>query len=261
MRTARGLVVTLVALISAVRLDAQGYRLRLDTHLQRAAFRGIEADSIAATDAVVGSTGGPETADGFAVTCGGGDFCRFFRPGARQLSAPLVQQADATAWGFGVAGLSLRANARLLTDVTPGNKWPETEPAVQLLEGYAEYAAAPVTARAGRQIFTSRLGPTGFDGGRVMLRSMPLHLDAEVFGGWGLARASALPITSPVLNPLDEYRPVQRGLLFGGALGWSAARASLRADYARELEGDTHYFMSERAALSGEVRPLQRWSV
>lgn len=254
---------TLASLVlgASAPLAAQGYRVRLDTHFQTAAFRGIQADSILAADAVVGPSGGTESADGFAVTCGFNGYCRFFRPGPRLHASPLVQQADVTAWGFGVPGLSVRANARALTDLTAGNAWPETEPALQLLEGYAEYAVTAVTARAGRQMFTTRLGPTGFDGGRVLLRSARLHLDGEVFGGWGLARATALPITSPDLNPLDEFRPTGRGLVFGGALGWSATRASLRADYIRELESDTRYFISERAAVSAEIRPAVRWSV
>ena len=186
---------TLASLVlgASAPLAAQGYRVRLDTHFQTAAFRGIQADSILAADAVVSPSGGTESADGFAVTCGFNGYCRFFRPGPRLHASPLVQQADVTAWGFGVPGLSMRANARALTDLTAGNAWPETEPALQLLEGYAEYAVAAVTARAGRQMFTTRLGPTGFDGGRVLLRSARLHLDGEVFGGWGLARATALP--------------------------------------------------------------------
>lgn len=241
--------------------EAQGYRVRLDTHFQTVSFRGVDRDSIPAADAISGPGGGRQTADGYAVTCDFSGFCRFYRPGAALHSAPLVQQADVTAWGFGVAGLSVRANSRLLTDLTGGNAWPGTKPAFQLLEGYAEYAGAWLTARAGRQMFTSRLGPMGFDGGRILFRGARNRLDGWIFAGWGLARASALPITSPVLNPLDEYRPSQRGLMVGGALGWNAVRGSVRAEYARELEGDTHYFISERAALSGEYRPATRWSL
>ena len=240
---------------------AQGYRVRLDTRLQTASFRGVDLDSIPAADAIAGAGGGLETADGFAVTCGFDGFCRFFRPGAPIRSAPLVQQVDGTAWGFGLTGVSVRMNARLLTDLTAADAWPGTEPALQLLEGYAEYAAAAFTARAGRQELTSALGPVGFDGGRLLIRHARTHLDGEIFAGWGLARATALPITSPALNPLDEYRPLQRGIVVGGGLGWTGVGASLRADYLRELEGDTHYFVSERAALAGELRPMARWSL
>ena len=73
---------------------AQGYRVRLDTRLQTASFRGVDLDSIPAADAIAGAGGGLETADGFAVTCGFDGFCRFFRPGAPIRSAPLVQQVD-----------------------------------------------------------------------------------------------------------------------------------------------------------------------
>jgi len=255
-----GITALLLAGVAA-HAAAQGYRVRLDTHVQTASFRGVDLDSIPASDAVVGSSGGTETADGFAATCDFSGYCHFYRPGAALRSAPLVQQADATAWGFGVTGLSLRANARLLTDLASADPWPGTHPTVQLLEGYAEYAGPWLTGRAGRQMFTSRLGPIGFDGARVLVRSAARRIDGDVYAGWGLATASSLPITSPVLNPLDEYRPARRGLVFGGGLGWSGVRGSLRAEYERELESDTRYFISERAALSGEYRPAVRWSL
>ena len=56
---------------------AQGYRVRLDTHFQTAAFRGVEQDSIPAADAIPAPGGGRQTADGFAVTCDFSGFCRF----------------------------------------------------------------------------------------------------------------------------------------------------------------------------------------
>ncbi len=257
----RVVVLAATLLVVGQGLPAQGYRLRLDTRMQTAAYRGVEPDSIPTSAAVIGPSGGTETPDGFAVTCDFSAYCRFFRPGASLRSAPLTQQADLTAWGFGVPGVSVRMTGRLLTDLSSADAWPGTEPAVQLLEGYAEYAGAAVTVRGGRQLLSSRLGPAGFDGGRLVLRHQRTGLEAELYGGWSLARATALPITSPVLNPLDEYRPAARGLLLGAAAGWSGAHGSVRADYQRELERDTRYFISERAALSGEFRPARRWSL
>ncbi len=59
------------ALPGAVR--AQGFRLRVDTRLQAAAYRGVTLDSIRVGDTVSGPSGGPYTPDGFAVHCAGGD--------------------------------------------------------------------------------------------------------------------------------------------------------------------------------------------
>ena len=62
--------------------QAQGYRLRLDSRVQRASYRGVTADSILATQAVTGPTGGFETPDGFAVRCSTSSaYCFYFRPG------------------------------------------------------------------------------------------------------------------------------------------------------------------------------------
>src|SRR5437588_7637833 len=53
-------------------LTGQGYRLRLDGRFQAVGYRGVQLDSIAVTDTVVGSGGGPTTPDGFAVRCPSG---------------------------------------------------------------------------------------------------------------------------------------------------------------------------------------------
>ncbi|HEX2611306.1 MAG TPA: hypothetical protein VHK68_09865, partial [Gemmatimonadales bacterium] len=85
--------------------------------------------------------------------------------------------------------------------------------------------------------------------------------EAEGYVGLGLARATALSVSSSVLNPLDDFQPRSRQLVAGGALGWSNAYADLRFDYQREVERASDQFTSERAALSAELRPLRRWSV
>ena len=42
---------------------------------------------------------------------------------------------------------------------------------------------------------------------------------------------------------------------------YNAAQVDVRADYQREVDRDTRNFVSERAALSLNVRPLPRWSI
>jgi hypothetical protein len=173
----------------------------------------------------------------------------------------MVSSADLTLWRLGVRGLSIRANGRLGVDLGSSDVWPGTEPAVQLLEAYAEYAHRIFTARGGRQLLASRLGILGFDGGRVTARAPRYGLEAEAYGGLGLARATALPVTSPVLNPLDDFQPRSRQILAGAALGWSSLVADLRLEYQREVDRDTRNFVSERTAFSLDFRPIRRWTL
>ena len=240
---------------------AQGYQLRVDTRAQTAAYRGVQPDSVLATDVVTAPTGRLQTTDGFFVRCPPGSaFCFFFRPGAYRQGGPLVSSVDLTMWGIGVRGLSLRVNGRAGVDLGQSEVWPGTDPAVQLLEAYAEHATRLVTTRAGRQLLANRLGIVGIDGGRATVRA-GAGLEAEAYVGLGMARATALPVSSAVLNPLDDFQPRRRQLVAGGAIGWSGSRGDVRIDYQREVDRQSRQFASERAAVSGEVRPLARWSL
>lgn len=250
-----------VALFLPAAASAQGYRLRVDTRVQAAAYRGVTLDSILASDTVTGPNGGPQTPDGYAVTCSSGSYCLFFRPGPRRNGGPLVTTADLSLWGLGVRGLSLRVTARAGADLGGADAWPGTDPAVQLLEGYAEYATARYTAQLGRQTVITRFGVTGVDGARLDVRAGPRGLELSGYAGWGLARASALPVTSPALNPLDDFQPRQRQLVAGLTAGWTGARADVRASYQREVDTRSDYFVSERLGIDGAIRPAPGWSL
>ena len=243
-------------------LEAQGYRLRLDTRAQAVAYRGVRQDSIPVSAIVLASTGGFQTPDGFFVRCPpGGTHCFFFRPGPYRQGGPLVTSADLTLWGLGVSGLSLRMNGRAGVELGTTDAWPGTDPAVQLLEAYADWAGPRLSLRGGRQLLTNRLGVVGIDGGRAVVRFPRLGVDAEGYLGVGLARGTALSVSSSALDPLDDFQPRRRQLVAGGALGWSNRYADLRLDYQREVERASRQFGSERAALSAELRPALRWTV
>jgi hypothetical protein len=242
--------------------DAQGYRLRLDSRAQRVGFRGVMADSVPVAEVVTGPTGGPRTPDGFAVRCPpGSEHCFFFRPGPRLQGGPMVTTADLTLWGLGVRGLSARVNGRLGFELSGDEVWPGTGPAVQLMEAYAEYAHRRFTLRGGRQLLVNRLGIVGFDGGRGTTRFGRTGIELEGYAGFGLARATALTATSPALDPLDEFQPRSRQILAGAAVGYRGRLADVRLDYQREVDRDSRNFVSERAALSLDFFPLERWSV
>ena len=66
----------------AAPLNAQGYRLRLDTRVHSVDFRGVQLDSVLRSATVPDSIGGLYTPDGYAVHCEPGDtYCTFFREG------------------------------------------------------------------------------------------------------------------------------------------------------------------------------------
>jgi hypothetical protein len=263
MRTRAALLIAgLEILLGTPELQAQGYRLRLDARAQAAAYRGVRPDSVPLSQVVIASTGGFQTADGFFVECPPGAlYCFFYRPGPYQQGGPLVSSADLTLWGLGVTGLSVRVNGRAGVDLGESDVWPGTDPAVQLLEAYAEYAVRGVTARVGRQFVSNRLGVVGVDGGRAIVRFPQLGVEAEGYLGWGMARATALPVSSSVLNPLDDFQPRVRQIVAGTALGWAGRQGNLRLDYQREVERESRQFGSERAAISGELRAFSRWSL
>ncbi|HEU5261544.1 MAG TPA: hypothetical protein VFU41_09005 [Gemmatimonadales bacterium] len=241
---------------------AQGYRLRVDTRMQAAAYRGVTLDSIPVSDTATGPTGGPVTPDGFAVTCIGSDpYCRFFRPGPVVNSAPITATADLTLWSLGLPGLSIRATGRLAGDLSSADNWPGTDSHAQLLEGYADYSTERLSAQIGRQTVPTRFGFTGFDGGRLALRTGQQGLELAGYGGWGLARSAALPVTSPALNPLDDFQPLRRQLVAGAAAGWTSTYVDARLDYLREVDPRVDYFVSERAGVDLAVRPYAGWSL
>ncbi|MEP7325394.1 MAG: hypothetical protein ABI836_05535 [Gemmatimonadota bacterium] len=250
-----GLIIALGVGLTVSPAEAQGYRVRLESRVQTVGFRGVELDSIPVGSAVVGPSGGSYSPDGFAVRCGAGSaFCFFFRPGAEQRAAPTVTSADITLWGLGLTGLSFHGSARAGFDLGSADVWPGTDPSLQLLEAYAEYNTEWLVGRLGRQVYTSRLGFSGFDGARITVRDIKRGFDAVGYLGQGLARGIALPVTSSALNPLDDFQPHGRQIIAGAALGYTGGFADVRLDYQREVDPRSDYFVSERAALATELR-------
>lgn len=236
-------------------VEAQGYRIRLDSRVQTVGFRGVMPDSIPAAEAVVGENGGFETPDGFAVRCRPGfGYCTYYRPGPERRAGPVVSTADVRLWGFGVRGLSLHATTRIGVDVGDTDVWPGTDPAVQLIEGYAEFARPTFAVRAGRMYETTRLGFTAYDGGRGEVRLIDRQVRFVAYAGRGLARALALPVTSPALDPLDDFQPRNRQWVIGGGGSWTSGFADIRAVYEREVDPGNDNLVAERVGVDLVVR-------
>jgi hypothetical protein len=233
---------------------AQNYRIKIDGTAQAVSFRGLQRDSVDVSLVGEDANGGLRSPDGYAVRCDATGSCVFFRPGAILRGLPLTSTASAVVWGLGVTGLSLHSSVRVIGDVGGDRVLPGTFPTVQVLEGYAEYRRGAYIARGGRMLLSSRLEPMGFDGASVRWRTEGSRVDISGYAGWGLGQASVLPVTSPALNPLDDWRPRDRQLVTGAEASVLVRGVDLRSEYRREIDPVDHYFVSERAALSAGTR-------
>jgi len=240
-------------------LGAQAFRARIDASTQRVTYRGLVADSIARALAVDDGSGSYFSPDGFRLRCSTDSQCYFFRPGALIRAMPAMASGALTAWGFGVPGLSLRASGRVATDFGADEAVPTIGPFAQLLEGYLEFQRKDLRLRGGRQLIASRLEPIGFDGAAASMRFPDRAAEVGAYAGWGLDRASILPVTDPALDPLDEWRPRRRQVVAGLEGAWSHRYLDLRAEYRREVDPEDHHFVSERSTVSatGNWRDLR----
>ena len=250
MKRVEPLVIACFLIACAHSASGQDYRVRFDASAQSVSYRGLVSDSILATEAVNGPSGGLETADGHAVRCGAGDYCFFYRPGLALRGVPVSAAASLIMWGLGIQGLSFRATGRVVGNLGSDEAWPGTEPSGQLIEGLLEYQRSSIVARAGRQLVSSRLESIGFDGAWLRYRWDRASLELTGYGGWGLGQAVAVSPLSPALNPLDEWRPRNRQILAGAEAAWVFRNVDIRGEYRREIDPEDDYFVSERAALS-----------
>jgi hypothetical protein len=211
---------------------------------------------------VISPSGGPATPGGFAVNCVPADpYCFYYQAGPVRHAVPFSTTATATAWGLGLAGLSAHGSVRLLADFSGDQFWPGTKPTVQLVELYADYRRRWFGARAGRMIESNRLGFTGYDGVQLTARALRRRLEVTGYGGLGLARSSLLPINSPELNPFSQFQLPERQVIAGGNATWNSQYIDARVDYERQVDRTTRYFVSERAAVSTVIRPVNRFSL
>jgi hypothetical protein len=256
--TRRALPLLVTALLLPRLAGAQGWQLRLDARAQSASYRGWQADSIPVGDTVSGGSGLPETPDGYIVSCTGLPTCDYWRPGQARHGLPAVLTADAAAWGLGVAGLSLRLRARAGADLAEGNPWYGPDRSVEMVEGYADLDRARYRVRLGRQVVDGRLGYWGIDGGRAWLRAADGAFEASGYAGWGLARASNLTVTSDALNPLGDFQTGVRQGAFGATAAYRTGRASIAAQYHREVSGADYGVTVERGSIAGEYVATRR---
>jgi len=234
-------------------LAAQSWWLRFNASAQHIQLRGLNEDSIPATDAVTAPSGGLQTPGGIAVNCNGAGYCYYFLPGSVESGLPASGGVDLSLWGLGVQGLSVKVSARALGDLSGGRVWPGTSPSLELLEGYAQYVRGGLTVQGGRLFEQGRLanaGTSGLDGLRGDWRFHDSRFEVGGYAGWGLARGTVLPVTSPAVDPLAEYQPSTRQIVVGALAGLHLPDLDVQTEYRRELDPVTDYIVAERAAAS-----------
>jgi len=246
-------------------LGAQGYRVELDARVQGVSYRGWHLDSIP-VDQVQVRGGLLYTADGIGVTCPAGQpYCLFYGPGDKVQAYPFVATADFALWNFGVRGLRLEGSGRVAYDGKDGatlsnstqepmGAWPGTKPLAQLLEAYLAYDGPWYALRGGRLTSVSRFGYTGFDGAQVRLAEPRQRVGVTGRFGWALARSALVPWTDASLDPLNEYRPAGRDMLWGVDLDWNLPWLSGRVLYEREWASENDVTTVSSELVGGDAR-------
>lgn len=242
-------LVTTGLLASAPPVEAQGYRARLEVGGSLLEVRGLVRDSLP-EDRVEGDGPRRRLDDGTVVTCAGGGFCHWYRPGEIQTLAPVTQRLTGAAWGS-VQGLSLHVDLR--GRVGSDGDWPLAEQEFEVAEAYLRLVRDDFRLKAGRQYRSDGLGFRNFDGLSVAWSGLdPLTL--TLFGGWSLAPKLNVPRTGDLMVEAEAIPPVKRGLLVGAAAeGRIGDRVTGRAVYQREMRTDGAALFSERIALDGRA--------
>ena len=244
--------------VGAVSLGAQGIRITGASTSRFVQLRPMLTDSV--PESAASTTDGLDRLlqDGTLARCSGDGFCRYFRAAPPTQLMALMQDVDATAWGFG-RGVSARAELRFREAFGGGRSlWPQAQQQLDVLAAYVDVDRERVRARLGRQWFGSELGFRNFDG--VLVEAQPLaalaSVRVEAYAGRSLLQGLARDLTSDALATIEELPPDSRGILLGGALRWRPAGGlgAVRAQYEREIRQDRAGLYSERASAAATLR-------
>jgi hypothetical protein len=233
---------------------AQQLRVTGTTTVRFIELRPVARDSVAVEE-VTGWGLLRQLDDGRTVRCIPEDpFCRYTRPGDRAAAIPLIQDLEASAWGFG-RGLRAYAHVRGRQAWGSGAElWPQADDEVDLLAAYAEFERARYRLRAGRQWQVSGLGFYNFDG--VNAGIVPFSgAWAEAYVGRTLIRGLNEPRTGGALESIEALAPPANGLLAGlHARYRPSPRLALGLAYQVDFRTDGGGLYAELAALDGTYR-------
>lgn len=251
-----GLVALLILLAAGVGwmrpAAAQDLRGSATTTARYFEFRPIARDTVP-RDAVTRQDG-RFLFEGRPADCGP-TFCSVRRAGAVDHGVSLTQSLSATAWGFGVRGLSATVLLRSRFELGEEFVWPRSRDNFDALLAYAQLVRESYRVRVGRLRNLSGLGFTGYDGVHVRLRPLP-ELRMAAYGGRSLARALDEP-RNEILIGRDDFVVDEDAWLVGGMAEVEPREGTvLTARYQREIWGDRSGLVSERASLDLRSRLL-----
>jgi hypothetical protein len=249
----------LLGLVAAGTAESQAVRGSTRSTARYLEIQPIAQDTVS-RERVTERPGGALEFEGFPVFCLPDGFCVFYRAAPQQSAAVFYQDAEFTAWGLGVQGLSatamVRARAHVGGDFTP----PRSDDAFDAVLAYLELNRDRYRVRLGRQRVMSGLGFVGYDG--LEGRFDPVdRVRVQAYGGRSLARGLSEP-RQRALRGLDDefFLPENEALLFGSEVAVDPAPGtSLALRYQFEIWSDRGGMLSERASLNGRTaawRPL-----
>ena len=254
-------LMSLGVIMAAPPARAQEWRGRASTRAQYVELRPYRLDSVPVANTTLVS--GRSTFNGRLVTCApAAVYCFFYDSDEAVSTAPLVQDLDLSMWGFGVQGLRVYVSTRLRASLGDEEFWPRSDDHFDLIQGYVELKRNSYKFRLGRDFQVSGLGYYGYDGASAEVRFRPARIELEAYGGWGLARGLAEPVTSDALASLEEFQPRRRNYLFGfRASARPIPNGSIEAIYQKEIQTNRSTIASERVAVDASYRPIRDLSI
>jgi hypothetical protein len=253
-RVTRSVHIAAIALLSIppAALPAQGLRGTASSAVRYLELRPLRQDTVAIDRVTVLPDGG-FSFDGLPAYCEG-PACTVFRSGDVQHSLLATQDANVTAWGLGVEGLSTTLLLRHRVHLDGAFRLPYTDDPLEALLAYAELSRGIYRVRAGRQLEVTGLGYSGFDGVDVLVEPSPAFR-AHVYGGRSLARSVQRPLARAFrAGDEDDFVRDRDAWLVGGEVGIeSNAGDMLALRYQGEIWEDRAGLLSERGLLIGRT--------
>ena len=240
------------ALAAAVPGVAQEIRVGGATVAQVVQLPTLIVDSIP-----IGSTTGTGnyrlTPDGYVAWCGGGPYCIYHRSGPTITTAPIWQDLELNAFGF---GQGWRVYGQVRYRATADNQaWPMATQRFSTLAAYVEYDHGDWRARLGRQFAQNGLGFYNYDGLDAVYHPTR-WLDAELYGGLAIMEGVNAPYTNTVItDQTSPLAPNDNGWLMGARVrGRWQNGSSLAGIFQFIQRTDFRGLYAEQAALNGVFR-------
>lgn len=241
-------------LLAPMTVAAQSGRLWGTSTMQYVEVRPLVVDSVLQSEVPGDGLLRPIPGGGVVRCVTGEDYCRYGRSDDPVHTVPMIHDVSGTAWGF-AEGVRLYTRFILRGEVAGQEGiWPRAGDTFDLVLAYLEWNRRALRVRAGRQWKVSGLGFHNYDGASVSVRPVG-SLQAEVYGGWSLARGLNEPRTGDALAAIESFAPAKRALIFGTGVTYRpSARGAITGLYQRELRTDRKGLYSERVAVDGFFR-------